>query len=151
KGPRGIALAGLATTCAATAMLGMLKLSSPIWVVFVLMLLRGVGLGLSNMPITTAGLSAIPDHLVSQGSAINNVSRRMVSSLGIVLVSIYYEVRKAQLLTSGYSPVEGTLQAINEGFIALSILVFLTLPAAFFMRKPAAAEEKHSAVSTTKT
>jgi EmrB/QacA subfamily drug resistance transporter len=144
KGPRGIALAGLAITCATTAMLGLLKLNSPLWIIFLLMMLRGAGLGLSNMPITTAGLNAIPDYLVSQGSAINNMARRMVSSLGIVMVSIYFEVRKVQLLAQGYSPAEGSLQAINEGFIALSILVLLTLPAAFFMRKPAVAEEEQS-------
>lgn len=135
KGPKMIVLVGLSVTCITTAMLGMLQLHSPIWIIFVLMMLRGIGLGLSNMPVTTAGLNAIPDELVSQGSAMNNVIRRMTSSLGIVMISVYYEVRRAQLIGEGYSDTISTLSTINEGFWVLSIIILLTIPAAFFMRQ----------------
>ncbi|WP_431089095.1 MDR family MFS transporter [Paenibacillus sp. 8b26] len=136
KGPKGMISTGLIITCAATAMLGMLQMNSPLWMIFVLMMLRGIGLGLSNMPATTAGLNAIPDELVAQGSAMNNVMRRLTSSLGMVVISIYFEVRKAQLLVVGYSLETGTLQAIREGFIGMSILILLTIPAAFFLKTP---------------
>ncbi|MBE0343763.1 MFS transporter, partial [Paenibacillus sp. 28ISP30-2] len=112
------------------------QMTSPLWMIFVLMMLRGIGLGLSNMPATTAGLNAIPDELVAQGSAMNNVMRRLTSSLGMVVISIYFEVRKAQLLVVGYSLETGTLQAIREGFIGMSILILLTIPAAFFLKTP---------------
>ncbi|MEC0180983.1 MDR family MFS transporter [Paenibacillus peoriae] len=144
KGPKGIISTGLILTCAATAMLGMLQLHSPLWVIFVLMILRGAGLGLSNMPATTAGLNAIPDKLVAQGSAMNNVMRRLTSSLGMVVISIYFEVRKAQLMVAGYSVETGTLQAIREGFIGMSILILLTIPAAFFLKPPAFLPEKEA-------
>ncbi|MGM1020265.1 MAG: MDR family MFS transporter [Bacillota bacterium] len=136
KGPKGIIRTGLIITCAATAMFGMLQMNSPLWMIFVLMMLRGIGLGLSNMPATTAGLNAIPDELVAQGSAMNNVMRRLTSSLGMVVISIYFEVRKTQLLVAGYSVETGTLQAIREGFIGMSILILLTIPAAFFLKTP---------------
>lgn len=137
KGPKMIVLVGLSVTCITTAMLGMLQLDSPLWVIFVLMMLRGVGLGLSNMPVTTAGLNAIPEPLVSQGSAMNNVIRRMTSSLGIVIISVYYEVRRTQLIGYGHSDAISTLQTINEGFWVLSIVILITIPAAFFMRQTA--------------
>ncbi|ALP34814.1 MFS transporter [Paenibacillus sp. IHB B 3084] len=136
KGPKGMISTGLIITCAATAMLGMLQMNSPLWMIFVLMMLRGIGLGLSNMPATTAGLNAIPDELVAQGSAMNNVMRRLTSSLGMVVISIYFEVRKAQLLVVGYSLETGTLQVVREGFIGMSILILLTIPAAFFLKTP---------------
>ncbi|AET60659.1 ErmB/QacA family multidrug efflux protein [Paenibacillus terrae HPL-003] len=136
KGPKGMIGTGLIITCAATAMLGMLQMNSPLWMIFILMMLRGIGLGLSNMPATTAGLNAIPDELVAQGSAMNNVMRRLTSSLGMVVISIYFEVRKAQLLMGGYSVETGTLQAIREGFIGMSILILLTIPATFFLNTP---------------
>ncbi len=66
----------------------------------------------------------------------NNVMRRLTSSLGMVVISIYFEVRKAQLLAGGYSVETGTLQAIREGFIGMSILILLTIPAAFFLKTP---------------
>jgi len=132
-----IVLVGLSVTCITTAMLGMLQLDSPLWVIFVLMMLRGVGLGLSNMPVTTAGLNAIPEQFVSQGSAMNNVIRRMTSSLGIVIISVYYEVRRTQLIGYGNSDAISTLHTINEGFWVLSIIILVTIPAAFFMRQTA--------------
>ncbi|CAJ1315178.1 MDR family MFS transporter [Paenibacillus nuruki] len=141
KGPKMIVLIGLSMTCITTAMLGMLQVNSPIWIIFVLMMLRGVGLGLSNMPVTTAGLNAIPDQLVSQGSAMNNVIRRMTSSLGIVIISVYYEVRRTQLIADGHSDAFSTLHTINQGFWVLSIIILFTIPAAFFMHQTVTSSE----------
>lgn len=148
NGPKGIVTIGLAITGVTTIMLGMLKLDSPIWIIFVLMMFRGMGLGLSNMPATTAGLNAIPDNLVSQGSAMNNVLRRITSSFGIVVISIFFEARRTQLLVNGYSMDVSSLKAISEGFIAMSILLFLAIPAALFLRKPPA-PEGHSSTSAS--
>ncbi|EGH49493.1 EmrB/QacA family drug resistance transporter, partial [Pseudomonas syringae pv. pisi str. 1704B] len=44
---------------------GMLKADAAIGVVFVLMMIRGAGLGLSYMPVTTAGLNALPEPMVT--------------------------------------------------------------------------------------
>ncbi len=136
KGPKGVITAGLIITGISTLMLGMLSLDSPLWVIFILMMLRGMGLGLSNMPATTAGLNAIPDHLVSQGSAMNNVMRRVSSSLAIVIASIYFEVRRAHLFAAGMSTELSSLQALNEGFLMIGILVLLMIPAGLKMQKP---------------
>lgn len=116
RGPRGIVVVGLFITGAMTVLLGMLTMQSPLWMIFVLMMVRGMGLGLSNMPATTAGLNSIPDSLVAQGSAVNNLLRRISSSLAIVLISIYFEVRRTQLFALGHTMEAGSLKAINESF-----------------------------------
>ncbi|WKU07133.1 DHA2 family efflux MFS transporter permease subunit [Micromonospora sp. HUAS LYJ1] len=149
RGPRGIALAGLGITCAAALLLGTLPIGAPLSAVLALMMLRGAGLGLANMPITAAGLGALPDHLAGQGSAINNISKRMVSALGVVLISIFFQARSDHLLRSGQSPAEGALQAINEGFLAIGAVVFLTLPVAYFMSRPPTATKQKPVVSAT--
>lgn len=136
NGPKGVVTTGLIITGATTIMLGMLKLDSPLVIVFVLMMLRGMGLGMSNMPATTAGLNSIPDGLVSQGSAINNVMRRVSSSLSIVLISVYFEVRRTQLFAAGQSLEAGSLQAINEGFLVIGVLTLLAIPAGLMLKKP---------------
>lgn len=138
KGPKGVVTTGLMLTGATTLMLGMLSPDSPLWLIFVLMMMRGMGLGLSNMPATTAGLNAISDSLISQGSAINNVMRRVSSSLAIVIASIYFEVRRTQLFLVGQSIEESSLQAINEGFFMIGVIVLLTIPAGLKLKKPKA-------------
>lgn len=144
KGPRGIVTIGLLITGITTLFLSTLSLQSPLWLIFVLMMIRGMGLGLSNMPATTAGLNSIPDELVSQGSAVNNVMRRLSSSLAIVLVSIYFEVRRTKLFALGQSLEEGSLKAINEGFLLIGLLVLLTIPAGLKLQQPASLQNKET-------
>src|SRR5699024_6728811 len=74
-------------------------LSTSFWTILILNCIRSAGLGMGNMPATTTGMNAIPDKVVTQGSAMNNVIRQIFASFGIVFFSIYYEVRKAQVFT----------------------------------------------------
>lgn len=136
KGPQGVVTVGLLITGVSTILLGMLSLDSPLWLIFVFMMFRGIGLGLSNMPATTAGLNAIPDRLVSQGSAINNVMRRVSSSLAIVIASIYFEVRRAHLTAQGLASESSGLQAINESFLFLGFVVLFMIPLGLKLQKP---------------
>jgi len=135
RGAKGVVTTGLIITGLTSLLLGMLSLESPLWVIFMLMALRGIGLGLSNMPATTAGLNAISDNLVAQGAAINNVMRRLSASLVIVMISIFYEVRRAQLFAQGRSVEAGSLQAVNEVFIILALVVLLMMPIALKLNK----------------
>ncbi len=135
RGAKGVVTTGLIITGLTSFLLGMLTLESSLWIIFMLMALRGIGLGLSNMPATTAGLNAISDNLVAQGSAINNVVRRISASLVIVMISIYYEVRRAHLFLHGQSTEAGSLQAINELFILLGLIVLLMIPIGLKLKK----------------
>ncbi|KPW24975.1 YhcA [Pseudomonas amygdali pv. aesculi] len=124
-GPRTVVAIGLLLTGASTLALGMLKADTAIGVVFMLMMIRGAGLGLSYMPVTTAGLNALPEPMVTQGAAMNNISRRLVASLAIVIASLWLEFR---LNTAGPA---ATPSAINEVFIATGLLILLALPCAW--------------------
>ncbi|RMT28458.1 YhcA [Pseudomonas syringae pv. solidagae] len=124
-GPRTVVAIGLLLTGVSTLALGMLKADAAIGVVFVLMMIRGAGLGLSYMPVTTAGLNALPEPMVTQGAAMNNISRRLVASLAIVIASLWLEFR---LNTAGPA---ATPSAISEVFIATGVLILLALPCAW--------------------
>lgn len=134
-GPRGVVSCGLLLTGAATLALGLLGAQASIGLVFVLMMLRGAGLGLSYMPVTTAGLDALPEAMVTQGAAMNNISRRLLSSLAIVLASLWLEWRLA-----GEAGQAASLAAISEVFLATGVLILLALPCAW--RFPAGAAEE---------
>ncbi|MFB4168657.1 MDR family MFS transporter [Virgibacillus sp. JSM 102003] len=134
KGPKYVIPIGLVILGGFTLALGFNTLSTSFWFILILNAARGAGLGMCNMPATTAGMNTIPDHQVAQGSAMNNVIRQIFSSFGIVFFSIYYEVRRAQLFTQEMETQQATLQALNEAFIIAGVFILLMVPASFVMK-----------------
>ncbi|MBP1948282.1 MDR family MFS transporter [Virgibacillus litoralis] len=134
KGPKYVVPIGLVILGGFTLALGFNTLSTSFWFILILNSVRGAGLGMCNMPATTAGMNAIPDHQVAQGSAMNNVIRQIFSSFGIVFFSIYYEVRRAQLFTQDMETQQATLQALNEAFMIAGVFILLMVPVSFAMK-----------------
>ncbi|QHT45404.1 multidrug efflux MFS transporter [Bacillus sp. SB49] len=135
KGPRYVVPPGLAIMAAATFALGFLHLSTPYWLILLLNTVRGVGMGMGNMPATTSGMNSIPDHLVAQGSAMNNIIRQMSSSIGIVFFSVYYEVRRAQIQAASDIDLQAaTLQTLNEAFLVSGVVLVLAIPFSFILK-----------------
>ncbi|WP_054635908.1 MDR family MFS transporter [Thalassobacillus sp. C254] len=136
RGATGIVTSGVLILGGGTIALSFMSMETALFWIFFWMAVRGVGMGFSSIPATTAGMNAIPEKVVSRGSAMNNVFRQMSNALGIVFVSIYFEVRRSQLFAeNGFSIEEASLQAINEGFLIIGILTLLTVPAAFMLGK----------------
>jgi EmrB/QacA subfamily drug resistance transporter len=97
-GPRWLGVSGLLLTaygtylmCAMTA--DMTRADVIFWTC-----VRGVGLGLSIMPIMTAGLAALPAMQTNAGSALNNVARQTGGALGLAVLSALSTSQVAQLL-----------------------------------------------------
>ncbi|MDQ0351814.1 EmrB/QacA subfamily drug resistance transporter [Alkalibacillus filiformis] len=135
KGPRVVIPTGLAILSGASLAFGFIELTTAFWVIVVIYIVHGAGLGFGNMPATTAGMNKIPEHLVAQGSAMNNLIRQFASSLGIVFFSVYYELRRGHMiLLDEYTVQEATLQAINEAFIVAAVIIALAIPAALKMK-----------------
>ncbi|WP_163528505.1 MDR family MFS transporter [Halobacillus ihumii] len=135
KGPKYVVPPGLAIMAGATFGLGMLQLSTPFWLILVLNTIRGLGMGMGNMPATTSGMNAIPESLVAQGSAMNNIIRQISSSLSIVFFSIYYEVRRAQIAAASDVGMQAaTLQTLNEAFLVSAGVLTLAIPFSFILK-----------------
>jgi len=130
RGPRGVVSLGLIITALATLALGQLDASVTLYGLIAWTMLRGVGMGLSYMPVTTAGLNAIPEHWVAQGAAMNNILRRVTAALVIVLISLFFEARRSMLVGNGVALDMAGLTAIKELFTAIGILLLITVPLA---------------------
>lgn len=139
-GPRGVVSLGLGLSALAMLALGQLDASTSLAVLLAWGMVRGAGMGLSYLPATTAGLNAIPDHWIAEGAAMNNILRRLTAALVIVLVSLAYEWRRADLMRPGLTGEAGGLAAINELFTAIGLLLLAALPLALRLprRRPAA-------------
>lgn len=135
-GPRAGVAAGMLCSALATMAFGLAGPDAPLWLIVALMAARGVGLGLSYVPVTTAGLNAIPEHLVTEGSAMNNILRRVVASLAVVAVSLYYEVRRAGLQADGLALRAASGAALDELFLAIGGLLLLALPLVLLFPRP---------------
>ncbi len=147
-GARGVVAWGLSLTGLATLALGRLDGESSIVTVCLLMMVRGAGLGLSYLPVTTAGLNALPEPMVTQGAAMSNISRRLMASLAIVLASLWLELRAGAVPEWGNSAA-ATLVGIDEVFAATGLLILLALPCAW--RFPAPAPNEADATPLTST
>lgn len=134
KGPKYVIPIGLLILGGFTLALGFNTLSTSFWTILILNAIRSAGLGMSNMPATTAGMNSIPDSVVAQGSAMNNVIRQIFASFGIVFFSIYYEVRRAQLFSQTNEMQEATLQALNEAFIVAGVFILVIVPVSLVMK-----------------
>lgn len=136
KGPKYVVPLGLFIMGSLTVLLGFNTLATSFWTILMINVLRSAGLGMANMPASTAGLNAVKDHQVGQGSAINNILRQMTASFTIVFFSIYYEVRRGTLFAHNIEFRQASLQAINEAFIIAGVIILLVMPFAFFLKGP---------------
>lgn len=136
-GPRWLVSIGLAVCGVATLCLGFIHGQSPIWLVALVCAMRGIGVGLSYIPITSAGMSALPDDMVTQGAVMNNISRRLCSSLGLVLGAIWLELSHANYLDAANAFSSSvSLKGLSDLFIFTGVLTLATLPLACRFPQP---------------
>lgn len=94
-GAKPVVIPGLLILMLSTYQLSRLTLDTNSHTVMWLMAVRGVGLGLAMMPITTAGMNSVPSHLVARASALQNVIRQVAGSVGITILTTIMTNRQA--------------------------------------------------------
>lgn len=122
---------GLVVTTLSLIGLAQLTATTPVWVIGLWMGLRGIGLGCAYLPSTTVGMKDLPEQSVAQASAMNNMSRRLVSSLGLVTLSIYYDMTVGTAMEQGVSHTDASANAMHHAFLALAAIAVLCLPLAW--------------------
>jgi EmrB/QacA subfamily drug resistance transporter len=98
-GPRWPAVIGLLFMAYGSLLLAGLTSDTPRSDIMIWTCVRNIGTGLAMMPIMTAGVAALPRTMVSSGSALNNVTQRVSSSLGIAVFGALIASQQAQLIS----------------------------------------------------
>jgi len=80
-----VAIAGLLLMSTTTYELQHLAINTPVPWLTVILALRGMGIGLCMMPITTAGMNSIPKELIGRGSSLSNVLRQVAGTMSIAI------------------------------------------------------------------
>ncbi len=86
-GAKALSLAGLIITAWGTWKLSTLNLDISNSRIILYTSIRSLGMGLSFMPITTAGMNVVPVHLIARASALSNVIRQVAASFGVAILT----------------------------------------------------------------
>lgn len=90
---------------------------------FWILVIRGVGLGLLSIPITTLALSTLKGQQIGQGAALSGMLRQLGGSFGVAIISTYLlrdtQAHRVDLLYNldvTNPKVQQRVQAISHGF-----------------------------------
>jgi len=118
-GARWPAVIGLAITAVGTFLLAKINIDMTRPELVVWMMIRAAGMGLAMMPIMTGGLSVLPAHLASAGSAFNTLFQRVSSSLGLALLSALSTVQQAQFMADRSGLLQSQGPAVDPRIFAM--------------------------------
>ena len=101
---------------------------------------RGVAVGMAMMPAFSAAYVTLSPRLISRGTALANTAQRMASSLGIAVVATIAEDRVVAHLPHGAAPAAVVRQAVATGFdqalLFTAGLSMVGLGATMLLRRP---------------
>jgi len=124
-GARNMGILGIVISVLSMLMLAWCLYEPRLWLLIIVMSIQGVGVGLAYLPTTTVGFSSLAKEVVTEGAALNNISRRIISTIFITLMTVYVAGRSAQLLETGSAQSAST--AIQEIFVMLAVILFSTI------------------------
>jgi DHA2 family multidrug resistance protein len=108
-GPRPLMVAGFAILAVNTWQLAQLRADTSISWIIILLILRGLALGLTVQTTLSASLSQVPLPDLARGSSLNNAARNVVQAIGVAVL--------ATVLASTLSP---QVKALQNQFIQAS-------------------------------
>jgi EmrB/QacA subfamily drug resistance transporter len=120
-GPRPLIVGGLLVMFGATWQLAGLSLETPDSTLRIILIIRGMGLGLAMMPSMTVAMNTLVGREVARGSSLTNVLRQVFSAFGTAIFSTllssrttYHEAMLAWSMTPDSPPVRSTLAAVEQ-------------------------------------
>lgn len=117
------------------------------------MVVRNLGIGLANVPSSTAAMEEIPIEWSGHATSINNWVRNVLSSLAIAvftsLLSSRSLVHSKALVSSGVSDTDSIrllsfTMGVDDVFVVAGIIVLLGLPLMLLLRKKSAVSSVQS-------
>ncbi|MDP4200877.1 MAG: DHA2 family efflux MFS transporter permease subunit [Bacteroidota bacterium] len=116
---------GFTLTALYTYLLSRISLDAGWWTFFGPLVIRGIGLPLCFVPITTLAVSGLHPRDIPQGVALNNMMRQLGGSFGIAIVTTYLAhrigINRVALLSHVTQYGTATQQRLNmliHGFVA---------------------------------
>lgn len=132
-GVKKIAIIGMFIVTIASCPFLFLTKDTAAWWIVCLYSFRMLGMGLVMMPLAAAGINALPNELISHGSAINNTVRQVFASLGSTIIVGIMSATAAGY-SNGYESVSALLNGLNNGFMSALLLIVVAFLLCFFIK-----------------
>jgi predicted MFS family arabinose efflux permease len=143
-GPFWLILSGILLLSASTWELSHITLAVTHTRVAMLMALRNVGIALAFMPVTNAGMSAVPKQITGHASSVTNWVRQATGALSIAVFSSLLASRSLahqKQLADGAASVAGSLlkaqgmaMGVQDIFLIATVVGLLAIPLTFLLR-----------------
>ena len=156
-GPRALAIPGILLIVIGTLAVSWLSVgTSHLYIIF-WMTVRNIGVALTMMPASNAGMEEIPAVLSGHASAITNWVRNVFGSFSIALFSTllasYIPTHATELAQAGLgSKATFTMLAytmsVNDVYLLATFIALIALPFAWIVKKQKPKEALNSAVKT---
>jgi EmrB/QacA subfamily drug resistance transporter len=118
--------------------------TSLIWIV-VVYTARLLGTAMIMMPVTTAGINALPRHLIPHGTAMNNTVRQVGGSIGTALLVSVMSSQAAHANAS--TPGNAALHGMNAAFVVAACIALAGFLLSFTLKKKPRQPEQQQAVT----
>ncbi len=127
--------ATLGLSVMATSFIGLFLLttSTPLPVIAAILFVGGAGAGLAMMPPSLIAMNSINARLVSQGSALNQMSRQMSAAMGTAVMASIFATQRPDASLGSLPDAEALLPYKTVFLVAL---VFSAVAAVFAFRLP---------------
>jgi DHA2 family multidrug resistance protein len=93
-GARSVSIVGLFIITVTTYMMHDFNLATPFAFITLIFTIRGLGMGLANMPVSTAGMNTVPLDKIGRASALGNVIRQVSASFGVAIFTTILQTRE---------------------------------------------------------
>ncbi len=93
-GARWLAVVGMGVTAFSLYLTTSIDVNTPFHTIILWLILRGIGISLVMMPVSTAGMSTIPHNKVGQATALSNAFRQVAASFGIAWATLLMSTRQ---------------------------------------------------------
>ncbi|MCZ4501087.1 MAG: major facilitator transporter [Marmoricola sp.] len=140
-GPRGLLMTGAIIVSAVFWSMSRLDENSPAPFVLVAHICLSIGLALLFTPLFTASLGSLKPSLYSHGSAIVSTVQQLAGAAGVALFITVMTGKITEFSAAGAGLAEATAHGTQAAFTYGAIISLFAIPAAFFIRRPAALPE----------
>lgn len=130
-GGKWLAIVGFACILIGTTTYIFLSMETALWILALLFTFISLGISMIMMPLTTAGMNALPAHLMAHGTAVNS-TLRMVG--GAIVTALLVTVMSSVMSLSEESIEVAMLNGIRAAFIVATLLSLIGLILSLFLR-----------------
>ena len=138
-GAKPLVIPGLIIMAIASYYLAFINMNTSREVITLLLAVRGIGMGLALMPISTQGMNAVPGNLVGRAAAISNTIRQVFSSVSVTIMTVVINNR----INNNYLRLSEQVTTFNQQAMSL----INKIQALFALNKYSSTEAHNTAIN----